>query len=37
VATHAVAIFVGGGWLGQDWEERKIRQFMERDERAGRA
>ena len=30
VAAHAVAVFGSGGWLGADWEARKIREIMER-------
>ncbi|MCK9307990.1 MAG: 2TM domain-containing protein [Methanoculleus sp.] len=30
---HALGVFVGGRVLGRDWEERKIREIMEREER----
>jgi 2TM domain len=31
--AHAAAVFGfgNGGWLGRDWEERKVREYMERD------
>ena len=28
IAAHAVAVFGLAGWLGSDWEERKIREIM---------
>lgn len=28
LALHAAGHFVRGRWLGADWEERKVRQFM---------
>ena len=31
VALHAYGTFTTGVVLGSDWEERKIREFMERD------
>jgi hypothetical protein len=30
---HGLGVFVGGRVLGRDWEERKIREIMEREER----
>ncbi|MGD0720880.1 MAG: 2TM domain-containing protein [Roseiarcus sp.] len=30
LAAHAVAVFGVSGWLGGDWEERKIRELMAR-------
>lgn len=29
---HAVSIFGLGGWLGKDWEERKIRELMDKED-----
>ncbi|NTU82921.1 MAG: 2TM domain-containing protein [Chloroflexales bacterium] len=31
LAAHAVTVFVGGGLLGADWEERQIRRQLERE------
>jgi hypothetical protein len=31
VAIHAAVVFLGGGRFGSDWEERKIREYMEQD------
>jgi hypothetical protein len=31
LAVHAVIVFGLGGWLGRDWEERKIRELIEKD------
>jgi len=31
VAAHAFSLFVGRGLWGKDWEERKIKQIMEKD------
>jgi hypothetical protein len=31
LAMHAMAIFVFDGRFGKAWEERKIREYMERD------
>jgi hypothetical protein len=30
---HAIGVFGFGnnGWLGKDWEERKVREYMDRD------
>ena len=33
LAAHAVAVVVEGGLFGPDWEARKIRKIMERDDR----
>jgi hypothetical protein len=30
---HALSVFVGGRVFGREWEERKIREYMEREER----
>ena len=30
VAAHAASVFGPGGWLGPDWEARKIKQIMDR-------
>ena len=29
--AHGLAVFAFGGWLGADWEQRKIREYLERD------
>ena len=31
VTVHAFSVFVGPGLWGKDWEERKIKQLMEKD------
>jgi len=31
--AHGLSVFAFGGWLGPDWEERKIREYLERDKR----
>lgn len=31
LGAHAVAVYAGGSRLGPEWEERKIRQLLERD------
>jgi hypothetical protein len=31
VAVHGFVTFAQGAWLGRDWEERKVRELMERD------
>ena len=31
VAAQAVAVFGLSGWLGADWEERKVRELMARN------
>jgi len=31
VAIHAAVVFVAGGSIASDWEERKIREYMDRD------
>jgi hypothetical protein len=28
IAAHAIAVFGLAGWLGSDWEEKKIREIM---------
>jgi hypothetical protein len=28
--AHAVSVFAFGGWLGPQWEERKIREYLDR-------
>jgi hypothetical protein len=28
LAAHGVAVFGIGGWLGADWEERKIKEYL---------
>jgi len=30
LAAHGVVVFVFGGWFGAGWEERKIREYLER-------
>jgi len=30
LAAHAIAVFGFGGFLGRDWEERKIKELMAR-------
>ncbi len=30
LAVHAISVFGFGSWLGQDWEEKKIREYMDR-------
>jgi len=30
LAAHALAVFGFVGWLGPEWEERKIKELMER-------
>lgn len=32
VGAHAIGVFGIPGLFGRDWEERKIREYMERDE-----
>jgi hypothetical protein len=34
LAVHAVSVFGFGEWLGHDWEERKIRELMDKDKGA---
>jgi hypothetical protein len=31
VVAHGLSVFAGGGFWGKDWEERKIKQLMEKD------
>jgi hypothetical protein len=33
VVAHAASVFAIGGVWGKDWEERKIKQLMERESR----
>ncbi|KDE55793.1 2TM domain-containing protein [Methanoculleus sp. MH98A] len=33
VVLHGFGVFAGDRFLGRDWEEKKIREFMEREER----
>ena len=28
--AHGLSVFAFHGWLGSDWEERKIREYLER-------
>ena len=37
LAVHAFVVFGEEGRLGRAWEERKIKQLMDRDRGAGRA
>ncbi len=30
VAAHAASVFGIGGWLGSGWEERKIKELMDK-------
>jgi hypothetical protein len=30
LVAHGVSVFAFSGWLGADWEERKIRRYLER-------
>ena len=30
VAMHWASAFIGGGFLGKDWEDRKIKELMDR-------
>lgn len=30
VVIHGASVFLGGRWFGREWEERKIREIMER-------
>lgn len=32
-AAHALYMFGAGGWLGREWEERKVRELMSSDDR----
>ncbi|THD65800.1 2TM domain-containing protein [Robertkochia marina] len=36
LAFHALRVLGGNFFFGRDWEERKIKQFMEEEERSGR-
>ncbi len=33
---HGVSVFVCGGWLGPEWEARKVREYLERHRGAPR-
>ena len=33
---HAAGVFLGGRWLGAEWERRKVEELVERQRRAGR-
>lgn len=35
LAAHAISVFGAGRFWGPDWEERKIREIMERDTESG--
>lgn len=30
IVIHGASVFLGGRWFGREWEERKIREIMER-------
>ena len=30
LAAHGLSVFAFGGWLGADWQERKIREYLDR-------
>ena len=30
LAAHGMSVFAFGGWLGGDWEQRKIREYLDR-------
>ena len=30
LAVHGISVFAFRGWLGPEWEERKVRQYLER-------
>lgn len=30
LAAHGLSVFALGGWLGGNWEERKIREYLDR-------
>lgn len=36
VAIHGAGVFLGGRFLGAEWEERKLREQVERNRREGR-
>jgi len=29
IVIHGASVFLGGRWLGREWEERKIREIMD--------
>ena len=31
LAVHAISVFALRGWLGRDWQERKVREYLERN------
>jgi steroid 5-alpha reductase family enzyme len=33
IAAHAFSVFCAGGKLGRDWEQRKIKEIMEKEKR----
>lgn len=33
LAAHGLSVLVFRGWLGADWEQRKIREYLDRDKR----
>ena len=35
LAAHGLTVFGFGSWFGQDWEERKIRELMDKDRDRG--
>lgn len=37
LAIHSAVFWLDAGPLGRQWEDRKIRELMERDEREGRS
>ena len=30
VVAHGISVFASRGWLGPDWEQRKVREYLER-------
>lgn len=30
LAAHGLGVFAFGGWLGREWEERKVREYLRR-------
>lgn len=34
VAVHALAVFGLGGWLSPAWEQKKVREYMDEQDRA---
>ena len=35
MAIHGAVVFLAGGSIASDWEERKIQEYMDRERRAG--